>query len=218
MDFGKAFTYQFNDQDWITKILIAAIIPLIPIIGSLVVAGWGVEITKRTIRMESQPLADWNDFGGYLLKGIKVFLIALIYSLPIIIVSLGLTLLFLVPVDNNVEWIQSMAIIGSVCAGLIALIYMVLLVFVLPAAIARFAYTDQMGSAFRLRELTSLIRSAPVAWLMVFLGGIISGFISSLGSLACVIGVLPATAYTTSINAHLQGQAYLEAMNNPHPI
>src|SRR4030065_1188818 len=101
MDFGKAFSYQFEDQDWIKKILIAAVIPLIPIIGSLVVAGWGVEITKRVIHHEPFPLADWNDFGGYLGKGFKMAVIALVYALPLIIVAICPSVLLTVPASSE---------------------------------------------------------------------------------------------------------------------
>ena len=75
MEFGKSFTYVFEDDDWIVKILLAAVIAFIPIIGPLAVAGWGVEITKRAIRKDPEQLPDWGDFVNYLIKGLVVILI-----------------------------------------------------------------------------------------------------------------------------------------------
>ena len=50
MDFGKAFTYVFEDEEWIKKILIGALLSLIPFVGWWFVGGWGLEITKNVIR------------------------------------------------------------------------------------------------------------------------------------------------------------------------
>ena len=171
MEFGKAFSYQFEDQDWIKKILIAAVVPLIPIIGSLVTAGWGVEITKRVIRRDPQPLADWNDFGGYLAQGFKLLIIGLVYALPIIIISICPTVLYLVPYDSSsYETVQTIAIISTVCVGLVGVLYGILLAFMIPAAIGRFADTGQLGAAFKFREVFALVKATPMAFLMVFLG------------------------------------------------
>ena len=213
MEFGKAFSYQFEDQDWIKKILIAAVIPLIPIVGSLIAAGWGVEITKRVIRHDPQPLAEWDDFGGYLAKGFKLIIIGLVYALPLIIVSICPTILLTAPYSSNgnSETLIYVAYAATACFGLIFLLYGILLAFLIPAAIGRFADTGQLGAAFKFREVFALVKATPMAFLMVFLGTIVSGFIASLGSIACGVGVLATTAYATSINAHLQGQAYLEA-------
>lgn len=217
MDFGKAFSYQFEDQDWIKKILIAAVIPLIPIIGSLIAAGWGVEITRRVIQNDPQPLAEWDDFGGYLAKGFKLVIIGLVYALPLIIVGICPTVLLTTPytTEPGNDVVMYIAYAATACFGLIFFLYAILLAFMIPAATGRFADTGQLGAAFKFRDVFALVKAAPTAYLMVILGTIISGFVGSLGSIACLVGALATTAYATSINAHLQGQAYLEA--NPQP-
>jgi 4-hydroxybenzoate polyprenyltransferase len=40
MDFGLAFSYPFQDQDWFKKIAIAAVIALFPVVGWFAVFGW----------------------------------------------------------------------------------------------------------------------------------------------------------------------------------
>jgi hypothetical protein len=59
-----------------------------------------------------------------------------------------------------------------------------------------------------LGEVFGLVRAAPVAYLLVFVGSIAAGFIASLGTLACVIGVFVTSAYASTVNMHLIGQAY----------
>jgi hypothetical protein len=46
MEFGKAFSFPFEDQDWVKKLGIAGLLMIIPIIGWLAVAGWGIEMGK----------------------------------------------------------------------------------------------------------------------------------------------------------------------------
>lgn len=212
MDFGRAFSYQFDDQDWVKKILIAALIPLIPIIGSLAVAGWGIEITKRVIHREPMPLADWDNFGGYLGKGFQFMIISIVYALPLIILGICPTVLLTQPYSTTGDDpIMYAAYAATACFGVIFLLYGILLAFLIPAALGRFADTGQMGSAFKFREVFRLVRAAPTAYLMVILGMIVSSFIASAGAIACFVGALATTAYSTTINSHLQGQAYLEA-------
>jgi hypothetical protein len=51
--------------------------------------GWAFEIARRVIRGDFQPLPEL-DFGEQLGKGFQVWLIYLVYSLPIIVVSIPL--------------------------------------------------------------------------------------------------------------------------------
>ncbi len=49
MDIGRSFTYVTEDQDWLQKVLIAALISLIPIVGQLYMLGYALQVTKNTI-------------------------------------------------------------------------------------------------------------------------------------------------------------------------
>jgi uncharacterized membrane protein len=76
MDFGLAFSYPFQDQDWLKKLGIAGLLMIIPVFGWLVVAGWAIEITRRVIRHDMPLLLpDWNDFGKYIVDGLYLCLI-----------------------------------------------------------------------------------------------------------------------------------------------
>ena len=96
--------------------------------------------------------------------------------------------------------------------------YGLALAFLIPAAFGKLADTGKMGDSFRLGDLFKLIRAAPVPFILVILGSLISGFIASLGAIACIIGVFVTTAYSVAINSHLIGQAYLVAIGNPSQV
>lgn len=212
MEFGKAFTFAFEDKDWLKKIGIAGLVMLIPIIGQLTVGGWALEITRRVTQRELEPLPDWSGFGDHLVRGLKFFVISLVYALPIILISLCANLPFMFVQDSNDQTMLTVVSILSICLSCVVALLGIVLAFVLPAALAKFAVTGEIGAAFRFSEVIALVRAAPVAYLMVLLGSILAGLIAGLGVILCAIGVIFTSALAYAIQAHLWGQAYNEAM------
>ena len=210
MQIGKAFSYPFDDPDWMKKIGIAAAVMLIPIVGGIVVAGWGVEVARRVIHREQYPLPEWNDFMGYLVKGLKMMVITLVYMLPIILVSICPSVLIPFASDQGEDTIMTIVTIVSACLSCLVLIYALLVGLVLPAAMGKFAATDDLKAALRFGQIISMVRTKPMVFVMVLLGGFLSSLIGSAGSIACGIGVLFTVPYSIAINGHLWGQAYLE--------
>ncbi len=206
MDFGKAFSFVFEDEDWIKKIGVGGLISLIPIIGIFLVLGWGVEVIKRVIREDAEILPDWSDFGGYLTRGFLAFLVVFVYMLPIILIQGCSSLPFLYEAAD--ESLRTIFTIVTVCFGCLTTLYSIAAYLVLPAAIANYAATDEIGAAFKLGEIFKMVRENIGTYAMVLLGGIVASLVSSLGVIACVIGVLFTMVYAMAINGHLWGQAY----------
>ena len=211
MDFGKAFSYVFEDQDWIKKVGISALIMLIPIVGQIVVGGWALEITRRVIRRDPEPLPDWSEFGDFAIKGLKVMVIGIAYALPLILLSIcGQVPYFFV--DSMGSDAETFVMFLSICIGCFSMIYGIFLGFVLPAALGNFAATEELSAAFRFGEVFGLLRAAPMAYLMVLVGAFVAGLVAMLGMVACFIGLFVTIPYSYAVNAHLQGQAYNEAV------
>jgi hypothetical protein len=210
MDFGKAFTFVFEDEDWIKKIGIGGLLVLIPIIGLFVVMGWGLEVTKRIIRGDAEVLPDWSDFGGYLTRGFLMFLVAFVFTLPVTIVNICTTSVpFLF--ENGDETMASIAAVVSICFGCFSFLYSLAAYLVLPAAYGRYAATDELGEAFKLGEIFKMVRDNFGTYALVLLGGIVASLVASIGTIACVIGVLFTIVYSLAVNGHLWGQAYKES-------
>lgn len=215
MDFGKSFSYPFEDQDWLKKVGIAAIIILIPILGMLVIAGWGFEITRRVIRQDPEPLPDWTEFGEMIGNGFKVVVIWLVYLLPVILLQVCVQIVAAMGMSNgnaaNSETLMAGLSFVIFCVSCLVIIYSLAMAFVVPAALGNMAAKNELSAAFRFGEVFGLVRAEPGAYGIVFAGSIAAGFIASLGTVACFIGVFFTAAYATTINAHLRGQAYLQA-------
>lgn len=207
MDFAQAFSFPFQDKEWIKKIVITALISFIPILGGIAVLGWSLEVARRVIRGEAPVLPDWSNFGGLLSLGLKGFVISLVLSVPLIVLYLPASLL---SAFADSEQMATLLSIVAICTGCLGLLYAIAFMFVLPAAYGQLAATDSLAEAFNVRKLVSLIRNAPAAYLIVILGLLVAGIIAPLGVIACVIGVFFTLAYTMAIQGHLFGQAYLQ--------
>jgi hypothetical protein len=216
MEFGLAFSYPFQDQDWLKKIGIAGLLLIIPIVGWLAVAGWTIEVTRRVIRRDAPLLLpEWNDFGKYIIDGLYLFLIGIVYSIPSIIFS-GITsgVSAFVQSQGNGGGDSTMTMIVtvvSICFGCLNFLYSVFIGLVMPAAFANFAVKGSIGAGFAFGEVFNMVKSAIGAYVIVLLGSIVASIIGSLGIIACIIGVVFTMAYSGLIQAHLWGQAYNQA-------
>jgi len=212
MEFGLPFSFPFKDPDWFKKIGIIALVSLIPIVGQMVAFGWGLEIARRVINHDPDPLPSL-DFGDQLKKGFQAWVISFVYALPMIVLMLPLQLALpigqMLEIDEGTLSIIMIAV--SICCGGLSLIYGIFMAFMLSAAYGRFVTEGTIGSGLKFGEVLKLIKAAPVAYLIVLLGQIVAGFVGSLGSIACGIGVFLTMAYSFAIIGHFIGQAYNQA-------
>jgi hypothetical protein len=213
MDFGKAFTFVFEDEDWLKKIALGGLLSLIPVIGIFLVIGYGFEVTKRVIKGDAEVLPDWSDFGGYLTKGFLVFLIVFVYMLPVFLIQACTSIPFLF--DSPDDTLTAIFAIVTVCFGCFTFLYSLVAYLVLPAAVGRYAATDELGEAFKLGAIFGMVKDNLGTYGMVLLGGLVASLVASLGSIACLIGVLFTMVYSMAVNGHLWGQAYNVSAGGP---
>ena len=207
MDFGLAFSYVFEDEDWLKKLALASLLCLTGI-GIIPVLGWGLEVIRRVIKEEPEPLPDWSEFGQYFVKGILVVIVVFIYSLPIIVVgscNAGAGTLL----GNTGEDFATPAIwILTMCLSCLYIIYGLGIALVVPAALGNYAASGEFRSVFKLGKIFKIVKDNLGNYGLVFLGMLLSNIIAPLGTVACGIGLAVTTAYAILFNSHLIGQAY----------
>jgi hypothetical protein len=209
MEYGKAFSFFTEDSEWVKKFLIAAIMPIIPIVGGFVLAGYGLEITRRVIKNETPVLPEWSDFGEYLKNGFFSFVIGFIYSLPIILVSIcfnGPSIALQTQNDNNLQLTGSILMI---CGGCLISVLALAASLLIAPALGRFADTGQWTSALRVGEAFALLRTKPGVYLISgILIGVAALVLVPLGFVLCGVGIFLAATFINLAASHLQGQAY----------
>ena len=207
MDFGLAFSYVFEDEDWVKKLAVASVLCL-TVIGIIPVLGWGLEVIKRVIKEEPAPLPDWSEFGQYFVKGLLIVLVGFIYSLPIIVLGSCNAGAGTLLGNTGEDFAATVILILTMCLSCLYILYGLGISLVLPAALGNYAASGEFGSVFKLGEIFKIVKNNLGNYGLVFLGMLLSYIIVPLGVVACGIGIAITTAYAILFNSHLMGQAY----------
>ena len=220
MDIGSAFTFVFDDEEWIKKLAVGGAfalgaIILLPLLGLglllfLPINGYMVEVIKNVRDGQSKPLPDWDDLGGLFKTGFFVALIALVYYLPAIIFSCASGLAQSAPefVDSDVA--GNLVAVGA-CLSCIQIIFSLAASLIFPAGLIRYAQFETFGSAFQFGELFSFIRSNIGDYIIAIILSWVASFIAFFGIILCLIGVFFTTFWAILVSANLYGQLAREA-------
>ncbi|HBO34499.1 MAG TPA: hypothetical protein DD636_07165 [Anaerolineaceae bacterium] len=210
INFGKAFTFIFDDERWFDKLVVPVLVSLIPIIGAMALTGYVLRTIKNVIQNEVDPLPDFQ-FGEDLERGFRFFLVGLVYSLPMMLV-VGLMTIPLFTLNNN-ESVSALGVIVLIIGGLMLLAYGLFLMLIQPISMANFAVKDTFASGFELRNFFKRLGNNFTAWLLVIAGMVLASIISPMGTIVFGLGAFITTAYSQLMVAHLTGQAYVASEN-----
>jgi hypothetical protein len=212
LDIGRSFTYMFEDENWIMKIVIGGLLSLIPIVGSMMVLGYMLEALKRVADGMDIPLPEWDDFGGKLIKGLMVCIIGLVYAIPVIVLACcaGALTLFLGGGESNAA--GDMATMVSLCTNCLSLIWGIVMWLVLPGVCIRYAVTGDFMSAFQFGEIFSFISSNIANYIVAIILVLVANFIAGFGIIACFVGVLFTSFWAYLVMGHLLGQVQRESL------
>jgi hypothetical protein len=239
MDLNKAFSYQFEDKQWISKLGISAVILLVPILN-FAVSGYIVGIMRNVMDNSAEILPNWDDLGKKFTDGLILFTAGLIYALPLIIIFLPIGIMSaggLISGNDNLQGIGHIfSGAGSVllyCFLCLIIIYGLALSVVYPAILVMFARKGTFASCFKLREAFDIVRknAGPffTAWIMYiaiaiglsFASGIIGlfvGWIPCFGFIVSLITSFGSTIYMLTIYAYLFGQFGKVADGQNQPV
>lgn len=214
MDIGKAFSYVFDDEQWVTKILIGGLLSLlifIPIVNFIVIfiiLGNTLQTAQNVAMGSPRPLPTWDNFGEKLRLGFNGFLISLVYALPMVLISV-LMACGLVAVSGAAGGSDEglAAIFGGVLFCLVPLLVLLALAVqpLVLAATVRYLQTGSLGAAFQFGEIVAMVRSDLSGWVVLFLLYVLCGIVGSVGS-SIIIGIIFTYPYGQAVFGHLLGQ------------
>ena len=214
MDIGSAFTYMFDDQDWIKKIAIGGGITLGALILSpiligialfLPLSGYMLETLKNVRDGQATPLPEWTDFGSLFSKGLMVFVIGLVYNIPALLVACASGGINALAPQLDSDMAEAIVIVAG-CLSCVQILLSLLGNALLPAAMIRYAQYDTLGSAFQFGEVFSFITSNIGDYIIVVLLGWVASLVAGFGLILCVIGVLFTGFWALLVTANLYGQ------------
>ncbi|MBQ6504711.1 MAG: DUF4013 domain-containing protein [Flexilinea sp.] len=214
MNYSRAFSYVFEDKNWLSKILIAGLISLIPIIGQFYLCGWMVEIVRRT-KAGRTDILPTTHFTYFLTLGLKVFVVCLIYSIPVIILSciLGLMNTSVESSDSNMIAIifTGMGCLGSILTFVVNVAVSLLGTY----GIIRLAETDQIKACLDFNDAFNTIKDNIGTFIIVELLALVAGLIQGAGFIICFVGAILTVPYGVAVTGNLVGQLWDNLKVNP---
>jgi hypothetical protein len=225
MDFGKSFVFMFQDPHWFRKLLIGTLLVLLGIplaviliglIPLIIVLGWTQVTLRNVLEGQEHPMPEWQDWGDFLVRGLKLFVAMLIWLLPIFILTvpivMGSALL------DNQNSASAAGVGGGVliaCASCLMLLWGIFVALISPAIYVRLAAFDRFSAAFEIGELWAFTRDnlgnvILVLLLLLLVSGIVVPIIGLLGGFVFCVGLLISIPFSSVwqylVTAHLYGQ------------
>ncbi len=207
-DLAKAFTYMFEDENWLAKMLVGSVFVLLSfmLIGIPFLMGYSVETIQNVMAGRTRPLPEWTDLGDKFVKGLFLGLALLIWAIPVLLLwGLGFVFFFVAVATGE----GAVALLGSGALLLYwgaGFIYQIALGLVTPAIYIKYAEKPEFGSAFKVGEFVSMIRGNLGNFVVVFLLSYGASMLAGYGFVALCIGVLFTTFWSYLVTAHLYGQ------------
>ncbi|MGI6367294.1 MAG: DUF4013 domain-containing protein [Anaerolineae bacterium] len=205
MDIGKAFTFIPEDKEWLKKIAIGGVLTLLPV-ANFIPQGYALRVMRNVATDEPAPLPEWSDWGGDLKKGFMWWVAMAVYAIPIILLGIVFSILGAATGGASSEEVSGVLGIATLCMNCLMGLYALLMAVVLPAAMVRFADKWSLKDAFELGAIKALITKKPGAYATAIVVAMLGAMAGSLGSIACVIGVIFTTFYGTLAGMHALGQ------------
>lgn len=217
MEIGKAFSFVLEDEKWVNKVLIGAVVSAIPI-ANFAASGYAIDVMQNTIQDETRPLPTWDDFGRFFIRGFKWLLGLLVYMVPILILSCLFTVMgggLGAAMGDSADAADAFGVLLSgmgLVVSCLVLLYALAVGFVIPAATARYALTDDVMQMFRFRELFADIRrnlnGYLVAYVVMLVAAIVIGAILSLFGLIWLF--IPICGWIIAWVVNMAGTFYLQ--------
>jgi hypothetical protein len=226
MNYTASISDFFKSTKWTMNLLLGGVCALIPFIGQIVLKGWLITgfWGRDDERFETFPDFDFSNFGKYLERGLWPFLVTLVASL-----ALGMVSMFcMMPLSMIMTLGAGSRDHG--CASAIISLMMMVCYFVIVAGsfcvltplILRASMTQDFGQAFNFafvkRFVTLTWKELLISALFLVVTSVILG---TIGVVALCVGVYFAVVLIYFSWMHLQKQLYrlyLSRGGEPIPV
>ncbi len=237
MDIGKAFTYIAEDDNWVSKLGVGALLSMVPIVN-FAAFGYQVQIARNVREGVERPLPTWDDFGSYLLDGLRFMAVIFILMLPmlllyglIIAVTIGLAFASESGTFDASDPASGVFLMIMSLSTICIMPYTLIIWVAYPMFFIQLARRGSVKACFDLREMWSLVKAQPANYLVVLavmfgLSMVISMlltpvflaavFIPCIGFIITMIASGAMTILVGAVSGHLVGQFILEG-EGPKP-
>lgn len=201
LDIGRSLTYMFEEEDWVTKFLIAVGMVLLSlfILPGFILTGYTIEIIRRVGRNQVPVLPVWENWGEYLKEGFVAAVALFVYNIPVILLSCCVVIFASATADSQTGEMGGLGVFLLCCLVPLIILLLLPIYLVYFAGLMRYTETRQLGSFFEFGRLWRFVRENGTnygyAVLIIILASLIASFIPIIG-----------TAWAQLVSGHILGQ------------
>ena len=229
MDVNKAVRFVMDDKQWISKLLIGAVMSVLGllILPALILQGYLVKIIRHVMNGNWDSLPEWDNWGDLLKDGFFVTVAQVVYTLPFILLIIigGAATGGIANLMGSDDLAAIMATGGGLLLLCLAVLFAVALLFLTPAILIQYAIKDDLSACFRFGEVFDIIRNHMSDILVAFVVTLVAAFVISiligilslipcLGWIAAFLIGLAVGPYISFVSGHLYGQIAAKVLGN----
>jgi Protein of unknown function (DUF4013) len=209
-DFGKPFTYVFDDPRWMQKVLIGGLFYLAGflIIGWFFLLGYMARVARNVITDQPAPLPEWDDLGEFFNDGARLVGVMLCYMAPFF--GLGMFFIFpaiLADASGNEEFSGFVGgMMGCVWCLMVPLGLAVMIT--MPASLLFAAVERRFSAAFEFGRIFAFIRNNVGNYLLAVVVYLVARFLGGFGIFLLCVGVVFTGFWALLIMTHGFAQVY----------
>ena len=209
VDFGRAFTFAFEDRGWLKKFLFGAVAVLFApvLVGCLVLFGYAKALFRRVALEGKETLPEWGRTGDYLADGVQVFIIVFAYSIPLMAVTVG-PWAFMQALSTVSQLPAETVSIVCCCSVPFAAMVGLMVLFSLPVALMRFYATENLAAAFELQAIVDFVRSHFSNYILLVIVLVAAEILAWAGFFVFVVGGLFTGFWATLVATHAMAQTW----------
>lgn len=224
MDIGKAFSFVFEDPNWVMKLLIGGGILFVGVLFSWLVGiplliagalilGYTLTLTRNVAEGSPTPLPEWTDWGGLFMRGLYALVGIIIWFLPAILLSFCLALVSIAlggassSSSSSGNGVSTLLGIITLCFNCLIILYSFVAGVSLYSPMTRFAMSaNQLSVFWDIRGNFDYITRNIGNYVTAVLIALVASIIGSLGFILCGIGVFFTGFWAYLVGAFVFGQ------------
>jgi hypothetical protein len=178
------------------------------IIGAFFVYGYLARLVRNVIAGMAYPLPEWDDLGEYFSEGIRLFCVALIYTLPLI----ALAFIFIVPSilaqSADDETLRNLGGGMAACVWCVIFPLSLALAVWMPAALLFAVVERRFGAAFEFGQIAAFIKANVGNYLLAFVVWLVVRMIVPFGFILLCVGVVFTSFWSLVVAGYAFAQAW----------
>lgn len=221
MDIGRALTFFTEEERWIEKTTIGALVillssllsfVLVGILGFFIVMGYGIRLMRNVQAGIKPVLPEWDQWGEDLMRGLKLFVVQFVWILPVFLVSVPIVMGAALA-DNSRDVGEFLGVMLILCGSGLVFLYGLFYTVLQPGITIAYARDEKISSGFKLTEIWQWTRAhisdVIVVTIVYIVASMIIGFVALIaGVVLCGVGLIATVPLSTLIIYYIQFHLY----------